>query len=151
MGQHNLHLLQVIAEVCICQPGDSVDSNHCHHTALPYCSTDRLLWLRLAEHYVCGSGREHNDLDDYVHLRDAHMLGQSDAFPVLVHVNHLAESEEHDHQQRSQEHVNRSLGALADCLVQGSGAAAIHELECLGIGLSPQEIRILVQVFSSAI
>ena len=146
--QHGLHLFHVIAEIGIGHPGDAVDGDHRDHAGLPHGARDGLLRGGLAKHDVAGGGHQHDDLDADVHLGQADGLGDGLS---AVDMDHLAEGEAHDHQQRTQEDEHRGLGFLGDDLVQGGGGGAVHVGVLLGIGLSLEEFGVFVQVLAALV
>ena len=68
-GHHERMVQQVVGEVGVGEPYDTIDGNHSHHTALSNGSGDGLLGRSLAEddHQRCGGN--HHNLDDEVHLQ----------------------------------------------------------------------------------
>ena len=66
-------------------------------------------------------------------------------------MEHLAEGEAHDHQQRTQKNVHGSLGFLGDDLVQGGGGGTVHVGVLLGVGLSLLEFGVVVQVLAALV
>ena len=146
--EHQFHLVHVVAEVGVGQPGDAVDGHHGHHAALPYGAGHGRLGRGLAEHDVGCGGRQHDNLDADVHLGQVDGLGNGAA---IGHMEHLAEGEAHNDQKGAQEDVHRGLGLPRDNLVQRSGGVAVHVFVHLRIGLSFEEVRILVQVFAALV
>lgn len=62
-----LHLRQVVAEVCIGQPSNSVNGYYGNHARLSYVAYDCLARIGLGYYdHKCG-GRYHHNLDDDVH------------------------------------------------------------------------------------
>ncbi len=146
VGEHQFHLVHVVAEVGVGQPGDAVNGDDGHHAGLPDRASHGFLGLCLAEHDIAGGRGEHDNLDADVHLREVDGFGQGVA---AFNVDHLAECEADNHQEGAQEHEDGSLGFAGNLLVQGGGGVAVHVLVHFRVGLAFEEFGIVVQVLAA--
>ena len=133
--QHRLNLRHIMTEIGVGHPCDTVDSYHGYHTGLPYRTGYGFLGAGLAEDDHQRGGRNHDDLDDLVHLEALQVghLGQED-------------SEHHHHCQCAKEDKHAVLGRLRDLTIQGCGRITINIRALLGIGYLSLEDRVFVQV-----
>ena len=147
-----LHLGHIIAEICISQPGDTIDSDNCNHTRLPYSARNRFLWLSLSKqnHTCCGCN--HDNLDDEIHLQrldfgSAVSKGLS-GLEVRTNINikNLADREENDNTEGEEEDINRTLCLRSNLLVEQGGRVAIHVLIEFGVLTTCLELGILIEV-----
>ena len=141
-GQHLLDLVHIISEISVSHPGDTINSDYGNHSRPPDRTRGGFLQIHLAEDDHQGSGAEHNDLDSYIHLRE---FGQS----FLAH-HHLAESQGDNHKNGAKENVNSQFRLLIDNLVKGGGITSVDIITDSGILYPLLELRILIQIFSSA-
>ena len=63
-------------------------------------------------------------------------------------MEHLQECKPYNYEQRPQEDEYRCFGLGGNGFVKGGGGVAVHIGVLLGIGLAPEEIGILVKVFT---
>ena len=146
VGQHGLHLAHVVAEIGVGQPGDAINGHHSHHAALPHRTGHGLLRLCLTEDNHQGCSRNHDNLDDDIHgQRFSVELGQQ------VAAKHLNEREHDDDAQGGQEDIDGAPRLRGNLLVERGGTAAIDVFILLGVFQASLELRVFVEVQTTAI
>ena len=142
VGQHQLHLVEVIGEVSVGQPGNTVDSHNGHHTRLPYRTCHSLLGLCPAEDNHEGSSGNHHDLDDNVHLQRL----------TVPRGQQRREDSKHDNDQQSGKEYEHSILRLpGNILVERGSRVAVDVVIILGILQLGLEQRVFVEVESAMV
>ena len=124
-----------MTEIGICHPSDTVDSDHCHHTALPHRTCHRFLGACLAEDDHQRSRRDHDYLDDLVHLQ-ALQIGQF----------WQEDSEGYDMDECAEEDEDAGLRGCRDRAIEGRGGITVDIGTLFGVGYLGLEDRILIEV-----